>query len=108
MRQAISSIDDAAWVDIDYTLGGRAQVAETIYTTGKGRRQRTVRLIDRRTRLTGESQAQLWPDWRHHAFITADRDITMVDADRFHREHTLRVHTLVDRCGPAPLSQLGT
>jgi hypothetical protein len=43
MRQAIDSIEDTAWVDIDYTLGGRAQVAETIYSSGKGRRQRLPR-----------------------------------------------------------------
>ncbi len=89
MRQAIAGIDDAAWQDIDYTLGGRAQVAETIYTTGKGSKQRQVRLVVRRTRLTDKSQAQLWPDWRHHAFITSDRDVTMVEADRFHREHAV-------------------
>ncbi len=27
------------------TLGGRAQVAEALYTTGRGRRQRSVRLV---------------------------------------------------------------
>jgi Transposase DDE domain group 1 len=58
---AIDGIDETAWVDIDYTDGGVAQVAET---TLAGRR-----LIVRRTRLVG-AQAQLWPDWRHHAFIT--------------------------------------
>jgi hypothetical protein len=89
MRQAIASIDDDAWVDIDYTLGGRAQVAETMYTSGRGRNKRTVRLVVRRTRLTEKSQAQLWPDWRHHAFITSDRHIGMVEADRFHREHAV-------------------
>lgn len=89
MRAAIDSIDDTAWVDIDYTIGGRAQVAETIYTTGKGRRQRTVRLIVRRTRLTDTAQAKLWPDWRHHAFITSDHDTTMIEADRFHRNHAV-------------------
>ena len=89
MRQAINNIDDTAWVDIDYTLGGRAQVAETLYTTGKGRKRRTVRLIVRRTRLVEASQARLWPDWRHHAFITSDHVIAMVEADRFHREHAV-------------------
>ncbi len=89
MRQAINSIDDTAWVDIDYTLSGRAQVAETLYTTGKGRKQRTVRLIVRRTRLTETAQARLWPDWRHHAFITSDLHVGMVEADRFHREHAV-------------------
>ncbi len=43
----------------------------------------------RRTRLTEKSQAQSWPDWRHHAFITSDGDITMIEADRFHREHAV-------------------
>ncbi len=89
MRKAISSIDDTAWVDIDYTLGGRAQVAEALYVSGKGKRQRRVRLIVRRTRLTEKSQAQLWPEWRHHAFITSDHGIGMVDADQFHREHAV-------------------
>ncbi len=89
MRQTIAGIDDKAWQDIDYTIGGRAQVAETIYTTGKGRKQRTVRLIVRRTRLTETSQAKLWPDWRHHAFITSDHAIGMIEADRFHREHAI-------------------
>ena len=89
MRQAINSIDDGAWVDIDYTIGGRAQVAETIYTTGKGRKQRRVRLVVRRTRLNDTAQARLWPEWRHHAFITSDHDVTTIEADRFHREHAV-------------------
>ena len=89
MRKAITEIDDTAWVDIDYTLGGRAQVAETIYVTGKGRKQRQVRLIVRRTRLNDTTQARLWPEWRHHAFITSDHVIAMIEADRFHREHAV-------------------
>jgi hypothetical protein len=87
VKAAIASIDDTAWVDIDYTIGGHAQVAETIYTTGKGSRQRSVRLVVRRTRLTNKAQARLWPDWRHHAFITSDQVVDAVEADRFHREH---------------------
>ncbi len=89
MRQAIAGIDEEAWQVIDYTLGGRAQVAETIYTSGTGRRQRRVRSIVRRSRLTEKSQAKLWPDWRHHAFITSDHQIGMVAADQFHREHAV-------------------
>jgi hypothetical protein len=89
MRQAIAGIDDQAWQDIDYTLSGQAQVAETIYVTGKGKRQRRVRLIVRRTRLNDTAQTELWPDWRHHAFITSDNNIGMVEADRFHREHAV-------------------
>ena len=76
---AIDAIDAAAWVDIDYTDGGAAQVAET--TVG-GRR-----LIVRRTRLVGP-QAQLWPDWRHHAFVT-DRPGDAVTLDADHRAHAV-------------------
>lgn len=70
MKQAIAAIPETEWVDIDYTLGGQAQVAETIYTTGTGTTKRSVRLVVRRTRLTDKTQSRLWPDWRHHAFIT--------------------------------------
>lgn len=87
VKAAIASIDEATWQDIDYTIGGHAQVAETIYTTGKGSKQRSIRLVVRRTRLTNKAQARLWPDWRHHAFITSDHDIDAIEADRFHREH---------------------
>ena len=87
MKQAIAAIDEDAWVDIDYTLGGQAQVAETIYTAGRGTKTRSVRLVVRRTRLTEPAQRRLWPDWRHHAFITSDTNIDMIEADRFHREH---------------------
>ncbi len=76
---AIAAIAEAAWVDIDYTPGGRAQVAET--TVG-GRR-----LVVRRTRLTGR-QAQLFPDWRHHAFVT-DRTGTAIALDADHRRHAV-------------------
>lgn len=87
IRAAIMTIPESAWIDIDYTLGGRAQVAETNYSTGTGRRARTVRLVVRRTRLTGR-QAQLFPDWRHHAFITNTEHDTIA-ADRFHRNHAV-------------------
>ncbi len=89
VKAAIASIDEGVWQDIDYTIGGQAQVAETTYTAGTGRKRRTVRLVVRRTRLTDKAQAKLWPDWRHHAFITSDRKIGAVDADRFHREHAV-------------------
>jgi len=65
IRAAIATIPETAWVDIDYTIGGTAKVAETGYTTGTAKNQSTVRLVVRRTRLTGR-QAQLFPDWRHH------------------------------------------
>ena len=40
----------------------------------------------RRTRLTDPAQARLWPDWRHHAFIT-NLELTTVAVDQFHRDH---------------------
>ena len=77
---AIAAIDEEAWADIDYTPGGRAQVAGCDY---KGRR-----LVVRRTRLTGARQARLWPDWRHFGFLT-DLAGTAVDLDAFHRRHAV-------------------
>jgi len=85
---AIAAIADDAWVDIDYTPDGIAQVADCDYTTGRGRKQVTRRLVVRRTRLTDTTQLKLWPDWRHHAFLT-DLDGTAVDVDRFHRHHAV-------------------
>ena len=75
---AIAAVNPSAWVDIDYSADGVAQVAECTYG---GRR-----LIVRRTRLTGCAQAALWPDWRHFGFLTdLDGDLAAVDA--FHRDH---------------------
>jgi len=76
--KVIAAIDEDAWADIDYTPDGQAQVAETTY---KGRR-----LIVRRTRLTDRGQRRLWPDWRHHAFLT-DLVGATADVDAFHRRH---------------------
>jgi hypothetical protein len=89
IRTAITAIAEAAWVDIAYPDGGRAQVAETTYVTGGGatkRAERRVRLVVRRTRLTDAAQAQLWPDWRYHAFIT-NVELPTVTVDEFHRDH---------------------
>ena len=79
ITKVIAAIDETAWVDIDYTPDGRAQVAECTY---RGRR-----LIVRRTRLTDTTQA-LWPEWRHHAFLTDLNDDT-VTIDKFHRQHAV-------------------
>jgi len=85
---AIAQIPDDAWVDIDYTCDGQAQVAECDYTTSRGRHAITRRLVVRRTRLTDTTQLKLWPDWRHHAFLT-DLTGTTVDVDQFHRHHAV-------------------
>jgi hypothetical protein len=98
---AIAAIPDDAWVDIDYTPDGQAQVAEYAYTTGSGRRRVTRRLIVRRTRLTDTAQQRLWPNWRHHGFLT-DLDGDAVDVDRFHRHHAvveLAIRDLKDGAG---------
>jgi Transposase DDE domain group 1 len=89
VRKAIAAINDSDWIDIAYPDGGHAQVAETTYITGGGttkRRARHVRLVVRRTRLTDPAQAQLWPDWRHHAFIT-NVELGTVAVDELHRDH---------------------
>lgn len=77
---AVAAIGDDAWVEIDYTPDGQAQVAECDY---KGRR-----LIVRRTRLTDRRQAALWPDWRHFGFLT-DLDGDAATVDKFHRQHAV-------------------
>ena len=77
------------WRDITYPGGGMAQVAETTDVSGGDtteRKERRVRLVVRRTRLTDPMQRQLWPDWRHHAFVT-NVELPTVDVDRFHRQH---------------------
>ena len=69
-----------------YPEGGLAQVGETVLemTNPKKRSQkRRVRLVVRRTRLVG-SQAELWPDWRYHAFVT-NLDLGAAEADRRHQ-----------------------
>jgi hypothetical protein len=79
IRQAIATIPEDAWVDIVYPEGGLAQVAET--------RHQGDRLIVRRTRLVGQ-QAELFPNWRYHAFVT-DRVGTTVWLDADHRRHAV-------------------
>jgi len=86
IRKAIEAIDDSAWRPIVYPDGGHAQVAETIYLTGRGNNTRRLRLVVRRTRLSDRAQLRLWPDWRHHAFITS-LDTPVVEVDEFHRDH---------------------
>jgi hypothetical protein len=80
VKAAIAAIPETSWVDIIYPAGGAAQVAETVY--------KHYRLVVRRTRLTDTTQAALWPDWRHHAFITDVAD-DPVNADQFHRHHAV-------------------
>ena len=79
VTRAIEGINEEAWTPIGYPDGGEAQVAETSYNE--------ERLVVRRTRLTG-SQGTLWPDWRHHVFIT-NRHGDPVSLDADHRRHAV-------------------
>jgi Transposase DDE domain group 1 len=86
VRAAVEAIDEDAWTTIDYPADGEAQIAETVYG---GRR-----LIVRRTRLLG-AQAELWPDWRHFAFITnRTDDMALVEAE--HRDHAVVEQVIAD------------
>jgi hypothetical protein len=63
-------------------------VGETPYGDGH-------RLVVRRTRFLGP-EAELFPQWRHHAFIT-DRGASAVDLDADHR-----CHAVVELATPFP------
>jgi len=78
--KAIEAIDEATWTTIDYTSGGEASVSECPYGDGH-------RLVVRRTRFHA-TQAELFPSWRYHAFIT-DREGSAVDLDADHRRHAV-------------------
>jgi hypothetical protein len=86
VKAAVEAIAEDAWQRIDYPDDGEAQIAETTYG---GRR-----LIVRRTRLLGP-QAELWPNWRHFAFLTNRTDaITVVEAE--HRDHAVVEQVIAD------------
>ena len=55
---------------------------------------RTWRLVVRRTRLVG-AQAELWPDWRYHCFVT-NRTVPILVADIDHRDHATIELTIRD------------
>jgi hypothetical protein len=81
IRAAIDGIEQDAWVDIDYTKGGTAQVAEASWDGW--------RLIVRRTRIEDDPNLPvLFAGWRHHAFVTnRTGDAVVLDAD--HRAHAV-------------------
>ena len=78
IRGLIEQIPETDWIPVlDYPDTGQAQIAETPLGDW--------RLIVRRTRLVG-AQAELFPDWRHHAFAT-NRTVPTLVADIDHRDH---------------------
>jgi hypothetical protein len=80
IKAAITAIPEQDWEPLaDYPEGGEAQIAQTMLGQ--------QRLIVRRTRLVG-TQAELWPDWRHHAFLTNRVEaLELVEAE--HRGHAV-------------------
>jgi Transposase DDE domain group 1 len=102
LRACIDAIPEQAWTPIVYPDGGQAAVAETTYVTrGHDKQRREFRLVVRRTRLVDPIQAQLWPDWRYHAFVT-NLDLPAVEVDQFHRDHAtveLAIRDLKDGAG---------
>jgi len=86
VQRFIDAIADDAWQPITYPDGGAAEVAETVYVTHRRGGSRELRLVVRRTRLTDRRQQQLWPNWRHHCFVT-NVELDTVEADAFHRDH---------------------
>jgi hypothetical protein len=77
---AIAAIPETDWQPLeDYPDDGEAQIAQTMIGQ--------QRLVVRRTRLVGP-QAELWPDWRHFAFLTNRTDsLETVEAE--HRQHAV-------------------
>ena len=82
VKAAIARIPDADWAPIAYPAGGQAHIAETTLIAGSRGEQRSLRLVVRRTRLSDEAQAELWPHWRYHAFITNRTDLDTLAADK--------------------------
>jgi hypothetical protein len=81
IKAALAALDESDWQPLaDYPEDGEAQIAETILGEDQ-------RLVVRRTRLLG-AQAELWPDWRHFAFLTNRTEpLELVEAE--HRQHAV-------------------
>ena len=100
VKAAIAVIPEQDWQALpDYPEGGEAQIAQTML----GRQ----RLIVRRTRLVG-AQAELWPDWRYHAFLTNRTDaIEQVEPE--HRQDAvveLAIRELKEQALALPVRQI--
>ena len=81
ITHAIDAIDEDDWVDIAYTDGGTAQVAEATWDGW--------RLVVRRTRIDNDPNLPtLFAGWRHHAFVT-NREGDAVTLDQEHRAHAV-------------------
>lgn len=77
---AIAQIPESDWQRLeDYPDGGEAQIAQTMVGH--------QRLVVRRVRLVGP-QAELFPDWRHFAFLT-NRIEPLETVESEHRQHAV-------------------
>ena len=106
VKAAIGAIPEAHWTPIAYPVGGEAHVAETTIVAGRRGNKRKIRDVVRRTRLTDETQGELWPHWRYHAFITNRTDLDPIAADKYHRQHAtveLAIRDLKNSTGLAHL-----
>jgi DDE family transposase len=116
LRAAIDAIDETAWTSVRYPgavqdpdTGGwisDAQVAETTYTAFESSSHKvTARLVVRRVmerNTAPPGQEELFPLWRHHAFLTDTTEPT-VDADLTHRQHAVIEQVFADLIdGPWP------
>lgn len=109
LRAAIAAIDETAWTAVRYPGGvydeetgcwvSDAQVAETTYTAFETSSHKvTARLVVRRVKERNPApagQEELFPLWRHHAFLT-DTDESTVDADLTHRGHAVVEQVFAD------------
>src|SRR3954451_11864511 len=118
LRAAIDAIDEHAWIPVRYPgavydeqIGqwiSNAEVAETAYTAFASTTHKvTARLVVRRVRDLNPAprgQEELFPLWRHHAFLT-DTDLPTVQADLTHRGHAIIEQVFADLID-GPLARL--
>jgi hypothetical protein len=112
ITRAIAAIEDDAWTTITYPnaiidpdtgeLVSGAEVAEisyTAFTSHPKKTQVTTRLVVRRVPRLNPTippgQADLFPTYRHHAFIT-NSTLTTIEADARHRDHALVEQVIAD------------
>jgi len=118
LQAAIAAIGENKWTPVRYPGAvyddelqqwiSNAEVAETRYTAFETSRHKvTARLVVRRVRELNPAppgQAELFPIWRHHAFLT-DTDLPTVEADQTHRDHAIIEQVFADLIN-GPLAHL--
>jgi hypothetical protein len=109
LQAAIGSIAEHTWTPVRYPGAvfdeptgqwiSNAEVAETTYTAFETSIHKvTARLVVRRVRELNPAppgQAELFPTWRYHAFLT-DTDLPTMAADLTHRGHAIVEQVFAD------------